>query len=137
MGRYESDEGFVTIPKVRVFIDDIILDEELQLERELMDEEYKPIQAAWDAYIPRATWPQPLPMNITRIEAYWNLSVLQVQFLQHIVFTGEIGELEVPGLANHLTFKTALELFREKWGDYPIAKVTEAANLMWELRAVA
>jgi len=138
MSRYDSDEDLVTIPKERTIIDAVSLDEEIQLERELLEEEYRLIWAAWDAYVPRATWPQPLPMkNGTRTEAYWNLSILQVQFLQHIVFTGEIGELEVPGLANHLTFKTALELFREKWSDYPIAKVAEAANLIWELQAVA
>jgi len=136
MRLHESREGLPAIPKARTIIDAVSLDEEIQLERELIEEEYRAIRAAWDAYVPRATWPQPLPMLIPELEDDWNLSILQVQFLQHLVFIGEIGDLEVAGLCNHLAFKTAYELFREKWGGYALQTVREAANLMWELRAV-
>jgi hypothetical protein len=137
VSRYDSDEGFVTIPKVRVFIDDIILDEELQLERELMDEEYKPVQAAWDACEPEDLGLMPLPLQEFKARPHWHLNSRQVEFLRHLFFIGEIGYSALIISVHHLEFKTALELFREEWGDYDPQKVREAANLLWELRAVA
>ena len=127
----------IPLPVPRCIIDAISLDEEIQLERELIEEELRPIDAAWAAYKPRATWPQPLPMQIWEPETYWGLTALQRMFLQHIIFSGEIGSLEAVGLANRLSFATAQELYREKWGSYPVSKVVEAANLISALRAVA
>jgi hypothetical protein len=130
-------EPLIPLPVPRCIIDTICLDEEIQLERELIEDELRPIDAAWAAYEPRATWPQPLPMQIWLPKAYWGLTALQRMFLQHIVFSGEIGSLEAVGLANRLSFATARELYRKKWGSYPVSKVIEAANLISELRAVA
>jgi hypothetical protein len=127
----------IPLPVPRCIIDAISLDEEIQLERGLIEEELRPIDAAWAAYEPRATWSQPLPMQIWQPKAYWGLTALQSMFLQHIVFSGEIGSLEAVGLANRLSFATARELYRKKWGSYPVSKVIEAANLISELRAVA
>ena len=38
MGRYDFEGGLIPLPRERVFVDEIILDEELQLERELIEE---------------------------------------------------------------------------------------------------
>jgi len=137
MGRYDFEEGLIPLPPERVFVDEIILDEELQLERELIEDELRPVQAAWDALEPEDTGLMPLPMQEFEPRPYWHLNFLQVEFLRHLSFIGEVGYSAIIISVHHLEFKTALELFREKWGDYPIAKVTESANLMWELRAVA
>ena len=137
MGRYDFEGGLIPLPQERVFVDEIILDEELQLERELIEEELRPVQAAWDALEPEETGWMPLPMQEFEPRPHWHLNFLQVEFLRHLFFIGEVGYSAIIISVHHLEFKTALELFREKWGDYPIAKVTEAANLMWELRAVA
>jgi len=137
MSRYEGPEDLVTIPKVRVIIDAVSLDEEIQLERDLIEEEYRPIEAVWDAYQPEETGLIPLPMQEFEPRPHWHLNSMQVEFLRHLFFIGEIGYSALIISVHHLEFKTALELFREEWGGYPIAKVTEAANLMWELRAVA
>ena len=137
MGRYDFERGLIPLPHERVFVDEIILDEELQLERELIEEELRPVQAAWDALEPEDTGLMPLPMQEFEPRSHWHLNSRQVEFLRHLFFIGEVGYSEIIISVHHLEFKTALELFREKWGDYPIAKVTEAANLMWELRAVA
>ena len=137
MGRYDFEGGLIPLPQERVFVDEIILDEELQLERELIEEELRPVQAAWDALEPEDTGLMPLPMQEFEPRPHWHLNSRQVEFLRHLFFIGEVGYSEIIISVHQLEFKTALELFREKWGDYPIAKVTEAANLMWELRAVA
>lgn len=134
MSRAESP---ISLPVPRCIIDAISLDEEIQLERELIEEELRPMEAAWAAYEPRATWPQPLPMQIWEPDGYWGLTALQRMFQQHIIFSGEIGSLEAVGLANRLSFATAKELFCEKWGCYPVSKVIEAANLISALRAVS
>jgi len=137
MGRYDFEGELIPLPQERVFVDEIILDEELQLERELIEEELRPVQAAWDALEPEDTGLMPLPMQEFEPRPHWHLNSRQVEFLRHLFFIGEVGYSTIIISVHHLEFKTALELFREKWGDYPIAKVTEAANLMWELRAVA
>ena len=126
----------VAIPRERVFIDTISLDQEIQLERELIDDELRPIEAAWAAYEPRATWPQPLPMRFWQPRLHEGpYTALQIQFLQHLFYTGQIGA--AAGEFHHLGFKTAYEIFRSKWGDYPASKVVESMDLMSELRAVA
>jgi hypothetical protein len=137
MSRYESDEDLPAIPQERIFIDAIILDEELQLERELIEEELRLIDAFWAAYQPRATWPQILPMQEFEPEPEWQLNVLQVQFLKHLVYHGEIGSLEAVGLAHHLSFTTAYELFCDKWGSFALLSVQEADKLWHEMQAVA
>lgn len=135
MSRYDSDEGQPAFPMERTLIDAISLDEEIQLERELIEEEFRPIKAALDAFQPEDTGLIPLPMQEFEPRPHWHLNSMQVEFLRHLFFIGEIGYSALIISVHNLEFKTALELFREMWGDYPIAKVTEAANLMWELRA--
>jgi hypothetical protein len=137
LNRYDSVDALPAIPQERIFIDAIILDEELQLERELIEEELRPIDAFWAAYEPRATWPQILPMQEFEPEPDWQLNILQLQFLKHLVYHGEIGSLEAVGLAHHLAFRTAYELFCDKWGNYALqTTVREAANLTSALQVV-
>lgn len=125
-----SAEGF-DIPKERTIIDSISLDEEIQLERDLIEEEYSPIQRAWDALEDRATWNQLMPMSEWKPHAYWHLNIYQIELIKHLVFTGEVGNFEAVGLAlgcDLCCFKTAYELHREKWGDYPIGEIVKAMN---------
>jgi len=39
-----------------------------------------------------------------------------------------------PYFARDLVFRTALDMYREKWGSMPIAKVVEGCDLVWGLR---
>jgi len=113
MNRYGiPDEPHFDIPKQPVFIDTISLDEELQLARAEFWEDMAPINRAWAAYVPRATWSQPLPMQIfpPHLVAEWGLTTLQAQFLETLVWRGEIGMLEAAGLVHRQGFQTALEL---------------------------
>src|SRR5512139_3162828 len=91
MGRYDFKEGLIPLPQERVFVDEIILDEELQLERELIEEELRPVQAAWDALEPEDTGLMPLPMQEFEPRPHWHLNSLQVEFLRHLFFIGEVG----------------------------------------------
>ncbi len=122
------------IPKERVFIDAISLDEELQLERELFQEEMRPIEAAWAAYEPRATYPQLLPMQVLAIEPDWHLTALQKDFLQHLVFQGEIAAGEAHGLMRQPGFQTAFERLQELYRGLSMARIIDSADLMWELQ---
>ena len=107
-----SEEPLFDIPKPISIIDIVELDEEIQLDRERLEEDWHPIEAAWKAFIPRATWPQLLPCLDFKIEKYWHLNYYAAEFLKHLVFSGEIGAMEAAGLACHLEddFKTAWDL---------------------------
>lgn len=106
-----SDEPIFDIPKPISIIDAVELDEEIQLDRERLEEDWHRIEAAWESYIPRATWPQLLPCLDFKIEKYWHLNHHAAEFLKHLVFSGEIGSMEAAGLACNLEydFKTAWE----------------------------
>ncbi len=111
------------------------LDQEIQLERDLIEEEYRPIAAAWDNYVPKATWNQHLPMYDWQPEPYWHLRQDQIDFIRHLAFHGEIGVMEATGLALHANkFETAYEIHKAKWGECPIDKIVQAMDLMYELR---
>jgi hypothetical protein len=107
-----SEEPLFDIPKPISIIDVIELDEEIQLDRERLEEDWHRIEAAWESYILRATWPQLLPCLDFKIEKYWHLNYYAAEFLKHLVFTGEIGHMEAAGLACTLEseFKTAWDL---------------------------
>jgi hypothetical protein len=64
-------------------------------------------------------------------------SALQIQFLQSLVYTGQIGV--VAGNFHRLEFKTAYEILREKAErlDCSVNSLIEASSLIHELRAVA
>lgn len=138
MSRYStSDEPNFDIPKPIEFIDSISLDEELQLIREQFLEEMAPIDAAWAAYEPRASWSPPRPMQIFRPEAHWHLTGLQTEYLKHIVYEGEIGLHEAVGLVHRRGFRSALDMLQERYGNTSMRLIIEAADLMSELRAGA
>lgn len=135
MSRYGTpDEPNFDIPKAISFIDETILDQELQLIREEFREDWAPIEAAWAAYIPRATYGQLLPALILDIDPDWQLTSLQAEFLRHLVFQGEIAPLEAVGLATQPGFRTALDIQRELYGDLSMDRVLASANLMSELQ---
>ena len=131
MSRYNTVEDLIPIPQERIFIDAIVLDEELQLERELLEEEMRPIDAAWDAYEPRGTWPQSLPMRVWGPLPWQHLNSLQLAFIQHVNFLGEIEN------GRRLEFRTAYQILREKAKGESTRFMVEAADLIWQLRAVA
>lgn len=130
------DDETIPIPKQPIFIDAISLDEELQLIREEFWEEMDPINRAWDSYVPRATWSQPLPMQIfpPRLVREWGLTVLQAQFLQALVYRGEIGMLEAAGLVHRQGFQTALELQEELYRGLSPERILASANLRSQLQ---
>jgi hypothetical protein len=145
MNRYSTpDEPNFDIPKPIEFIDSISLDEELQLIREQFLEEMAPIEAAWDVYeSERAELAQHhchpnhghlLPMQILDIDPDWQLTALQVEFLQHLVFQGEIAALEAVGLALRPGFQTALERLQECYRGLSMERIIDSANLMWSLQ---
>lgn len=119
----------IPIPMERCIIDAISLDEEIQLERELIDAELAPIDAAWAARVDRATWEQPLPMAIARFEPWEHPNFWVRAFIEHIVYQGEVAFWPL----QTLRFRTALELFRERW-DESIDEVVDGLNLLSKLR---
>jgi hypothetical protein len=130
MSRYIQDEQF-SIPKGITFIDTIVLDEELQLIREEYWEEMGPIKAAWDAWLPRQSWNQPLPMCIWEPLPWHHYNHLQLAFLKHINFMGEA----VSGLCN-LEFQTGMEILRDRYSSkLSMEQILDSANLMWQLQA--
>ena len=139
MSRYNIVEDLMPIPKERVFIDAVVLDEELQLERELFQEEMAPIDATWANILPRATWSQALPMAIFPPHLLKELgsTALQSQFIEALVWKGMIGVAESARLVRRCSFQSAFELMRERFGSSSTTEIIEAADLMWELRAVA
>lgn len=122
------------IPKERILVDAISLDVEIRLEKELYDEEMRPILAAWDAYLPRRTWPQILPMLVLEIEPDWHTNFLQNEFLKHLVFQGEIAAGEAHGLMRQPGFQTALGRLKELYRGHSMEHILDSANLMWELQ---
>ncbi len=135
LSRYSSpDEPNFDIPQEITFIDAISLDEELQLIREQFREEMAPIEAAWDAYKPRRTWPQLLPMQILDIDPDWQLTSLQIEFLKHLVFQGEIAALEAVGLVTRPGFRSALDMLRDLYRDLSMDRILASSDLMWELQ---
>lgn len=127
MSRYTPEEPF-HIPKEIEFIDAICLDEELQLIREEFQEEMAPIDAAWDAWLPRQTWHQPLPMCVWEPSPWHKLNHLQLAFVQHINFMGE------PYHPPPMEFRTGLEILRDRYRELSMDWILESANLMWELQ---
>jgi len=101
----------VAIPRPITFIDDIVLDVELQLIREETEEDWLPVKRAWDAYIPRATWDQPLPCQEWQPKPEWHLNFHQAEFIRELVYRGEIGRLGAIGLAHNANrWQTAYEM---------------------------
>lgn len=135
MSRYTTEEPF-HIPKEIEFTDAISLDVELQLIREEFQEEMAPIDAAWAAYKPRRTWGQLLPMARYEPPDYeWvHITALQLQFVKHLVWTGEISMLEADGLITRPGFRTAFERLKELYGGLSMECILDSANLMWELQ---
>jgi len=130
MNRYPPAEPII-IPKERVLIDAISLDEEIQLERELLEEEMRPIEAAWAEHYPRMNYQAPSPMAIWWPQGNQKLTALQLAFIQHVNFQGEIEN------GRRLEFRTAYQILREKAKGESTQFMTEAADLIWQLRAVA
>jgi hypothetical protein len=131
MGRYNNpDEPNFRVPKEITFIDTVSLDEELQLIREEFWEEMAPIDAAWDNYEPGRTWGTLLPLGRYDPPKWVHLTGLQLQFLRHLVWSGEINMIEAEGLANRCEFHSALDLL----GSMPMEQVLASANLTWQLQ---
>ena len=99
------------IPKERVIIDTISLDEEIQLDRAALEEELAPISQLWDEYHPGQTWPAGLPMRLWHPRPGQRYNFLQVAYLQHIIYQGETWA------GHNLGFRTALSIHRERQGD--------------------
>lgn len=139
MSRYNTVEDLIPIPQERIFIDAIVLDEELQLERELYWEEMAPIDAAWANILHRATWPQALPMAIfpPHILKELGSTAMQSQFLEALVWKGMIGVAEAARQVRRCSFQSAFELMRERFGPLSTTEISEVSDLMYELRAVA
>ena len=135
MNRYGiPDEPNFDIPKAISFIDDIVLDQELQQIREEFREDWAPIEAAWASYEPGRTYGQLLPALVLEIDPDWQLTSIQAEFLRHLVFQGEIAPLEAIGLVTRPGFRSALEIQRELYGDLPMDSVLASANLMSQLQ---
>jgi hypothetical protein len=133
---YNLVEDIVQIPKERIFINDIVLDEELQLERELYWAEMAPIDAAWANIQHRATWSQALPMAIfpPHILKELGSTAMQSQFLEALVWKGMIGVAEAARQVRRCSFQSAFELMRERFSPLSTTEISEVSDLMYELR---
>jgi hypothetical protein len=118
----------IDIPKVRTIVPLVSLDEEIQLERELIEQEYRPIKRQWDLFKERVTWDQPLTLRFWEPDDAYQLNQDQIEFIRHPVLVGEIGSLGVSALAMNLCFKSALELFRDKCGNMQPSHMAEIMN---------
>lgn len=139
MNRYDiPDEPNFNIPAPISFIDTVSLDEELQLIREEFREDMAPIDAAWDAYEPGRTYGQLLPMQ--RYEPLpWNhLTGLQLQFVQWLVWSGEISDAEAEGLITRPGFRSGLDVLHDMYGsNCSVEKALESYNFMQEIQKAA
>jgi hypothetical protein len=117
MNRYGTpDEPKFNIPNPIEFIDAVSLDVELQLIREEFREEMAPIDAAWAAYEPRRTYGQLLPMQRYEPVPVVRLTGLQLQFVRHLVWTGEISSMEADGLITRPGFQSGLDVLHDMYG---------------------
>jgi hypothetical protein len=106
----------------------VSLDEEIQLERELIEQEYHSITRQWDLLKERVTCDQPLTLRFWEPDDAYQLNQDQIEFIRHLVLVGEIGSISVSALAMNLCFKSALQLFRDKCGNIPTSRMTEIMN---------